>query len=137
MRCLLLLGVMSSGLLASAATAGNDRGAECSGAPIVVKIHADWCSSCKALESLWTKLGREMGDRVTILKFDVSDRVAYTESEVEAKKHGLEDFFRQYRSQTGTIAILDCNSREPVAVMSGERDFDKYREAIAKASHAS
>ena len=39
----------------------------------VVKIHADWCGSCKATESVWERVRKELGDRATVVKLDVSD----------------------------------------------------------------
>jgi thiol-disulfide isomerase/thioredoxin len=109
----------------------------CRAKPIVVKIHADWCATCKRLDAIWTQLDTDMGDQVQVVTLDVSDRVAFQESQATAKELGLEDFFQEYRSKTGTIAVLDCNSREPVAVMNGELDLGKYREAIAEASRSS
>ncbi|MBW2697598.1 MAG: hypothetical protein JRE70_14060, partial [Deltaproteobacteria bacterium] len=109
----------------------------CQAKPIVVKIHADWCATCKRLDAIWTQLDTDMGDQVQVVTLDVSDRVAFQESQATAKELGLEDFFQEYRSKTGTIAVLDCNSREPVAVMNGELDLGKYREAIAEASRSS
>jgi thiol-disulfide isomerase/thioredoxin len=125
-----------SSLLATSAAA-DDAEDTCQATPIVVKIHADWCGTCKVLDSIWTQLESDMGDQVQVVKLDVSDRVAFQESQATAKELGLEDFFQEYRSKTGTIAVLDCNSREPVAVMNGELDLGKYREAIAEASRSS
>ena len=109
----------------------------CSAKPLVVKIHADWCGSCKALESVWQRIETDLGDRATAVTLDVSDRVAYAESLAAAERLGISGFFQEYRSRTGTIAVLECNSREPVAIMNGERDLEKYRAAIARASGAS
>jgi thiol-disulfide isomerase/thioredoxin len=120
-------------LLVPAVTSA-EAGERCSAKPIVVKIHADWCATCKMLDAVWTQLRTDMADQINVVELDVSDRVAYQESEARAEQLGLTDFFRKYRSKTGTIAILDCNSLEPVAIMNGERDIAKYREAIARAS---
>jgi thiol-disulfide isomerase/thioredoxin len=131
-----------SSLLAPSAAADDTDNTEdtedtCRAKPIVVKIHADWCATCKRLDAIWTQLDTDMGDQVQVVTLDVSDRVAFQESQATAKELGLEDFFQEYRSKTGTIAVLDCNSREPVAVMNGELDLGKYREAIAEASRSS
>jgi len=129
--CLALFGLWSPPV------AADDDEQGCSAKVVVVKIHADWCRTCKALDSVWTQLGETAGDDVTIVELDVSDRVAFNESKVAAEKLGISKFFNEYRSKTGTVAVLQCNSDEPVAVLNGERDLRKYREAIAKASHPS
>jgi thiol-disulfide isomerase/thioredoxin len=128
--------VALGGAVPTAAFAGKTDGV-CPAKPFVVKIHADWCATCRRVDAVWTQLGNEMADRVTIVEFDVSDRVAFEASSANADRLGLGDFFRKYRSRTGTIAVLDCKSREPVAIMTGELDFSKYRDAISKASRQS
>jgi thiol-disulfide isomerase/thioredoxin len=113
---------------------GSDQ---CRGKPYIVKIHADWCGTCKMTESTWTRIRAELSTQATVVQFDVSDRVALQESQVEAERLGIADFFQEFRSRTGTIAILDCKTRRPVAVLTGVRDFDKYHKAVTKAGRAS
>ena len=110
---------------------------ECAEKVYVVKIHADWCGSCKATESVWERVQKELGDRATVVKLDVSDRVEYEKAIAEARRLGIEDFFQEYRGKTGIVAILDCQTREPVTVLNGERNFDKYLQAVNKAGRAS
>lgn len=121
------------------APAGWAGGADdvCPAKPFVVKIHADWCATCRKVDAVWTRLGTELADQVNIVEFDVSDRVAFEQSRATASRLGLDEFFSEYRSRTGTIAVLDCKSRQPVAVMSGEVDLSKYLDAISKASRPS
>ena len=131
-----LMGLALLFLVGSAATA-EDAPRVCSEKPYVVKIHADWCGSCKALKSVWQRIETDLGDQATIVTLDVSDRVAYVESQATAENLGIQEFFQEYRSRTGTIAVLDCNTHEPVVIMSAERDFEKYRKAVARAGSPS
>ncbi len=110
---------------------------ECEEKVYVVKIHADWCGSCRATESVWERVRKELGNRATVVKLDVSDRVEYEKSIAEARRLGIEEFFQEYRGKTGVVAILDCRTREPVAVLNGERNFDEYVKAVTKAGRAS
>ncbi len=105
--------------------------------PLVVQVHADWCGTCKLLEPTWARIRNELGERARIVDLDVSNKAAVAQSRAEAKRLGIGDFFRKYGGRTGTIAVLDGRTREPVRVFRGERDFSKYAEAVAAADRAS
>ena len=124
-------------VLVGSAAMSEDATEGCSGKPYVVKIHADWCGTCKALKSVWQRIETDLRDQATIVTLDVSDRVAYMESQATAERLDISEFFQEYRSRTGTIAVLDCKSHEPVVIMSAERDFEKYRAAVARAGSPS
>ena len=119
------------------AASAADGPVDCKSGPIVVKIHADWCGSCKASKATWDRVEKELSNRATVIEFDVSDRVSYQQSLLDAQSMGVEAFFQEYRSQTGTVAILACDTRRPVVILQGERDFDKYLQAVEKASSTS
>ena len=127
------LAVLGISLLAGASASAKDGPKACSEKPYVVKIHADWCRSCRALEALWARIESDLREQATPVTLDVSDRVAYSESQAAADSLGIGEFFQEYRSRTGTIAVLDCQSRQPVAILSAELDLEKYREAIIRA----
>jgi thiol-disulfide isomerase/thioredoxin len=133
--------VASLGLLAAATVAllwspdvARASASRCESKPYVVKIHADWCASCKASEATWARVESDLGGQATVVTLDVTDRVAFQESKLEAERLGISEFFQEFRSKTGTIAVLDCRTREPVAKLTGERSLARYREAITKAS---
>jgi hypothetical protein len=81
---------------------------------------------------LWDRLGEEYGDSVRIVVFDVTDRKAVEQSIREAARLGLGEFFDAHKSKTGTIAVLDPATREPVAVFRGEMDFARYQTVLAR-----
>jgi thiol-disulfide isomerase/thioredoxin len=105
--------------------------------PFVIKMHANWCGTCTALEPVWEELEREFGAHARFVRFDVTDRAALARSQREAERLGLAEFLAEHKSQTGTISVLDGATREPVAVMQGEADVSKYRAAIARAGNDS
>ena len=123
-------------MLTSAAFAA-DESPSCDSGPYVVKIHADWCGTCKAIDPTWQQLGTEVGDEATLVTLDVTDRAASEASRATAERLGIAEFFNEYRRQTGTVAVIDCKTLEPVSILRAERDLSKYQEAIAKATPSS
>jgi thioredoxin-like negative regulator of GroEL len=101
--------------------------------PMIVKIHADWCGTCQKLNATMAELESQVGSQATLVVLDVTDREAVERSTAEADRLGIRSFFDQYKGSTGTVAVLTA-SGEPVSVMKGELDADKYVAALAEAS---
>lgn len=97
--------------------------------PYIVKVHADWCGTCAMLEPTWRRIESEYRDRARLVVFDVTDRKRLAASRATAEVLGLEAFFDEYKSQTGTIAVLTAQ-KQTVAVLRGELDLAAYREAV-------
>jgi thiol-disulfide isomerase/thioredoxin len=137
-RTVLTLFATSAAFVGTPSTtwAGTDSNL-CADKPVIVKIHADWCGTCKTQGPLWEQINASLGDRATVIDFDVTDRPAYEKSRAEAERLGILEFFDRYKKRTGTIAVLDCKTREPVEVFRGDNDLSKYRDAVARASGAS
>lgn len=89
--------------------AANETPQACSSKPLVVKIHAAWCATCKSLDATWEQIRSDLGDQATVVELDVTDRPAYQQSQAEAERLGISDFFRKYRSKIGaplTLSVL-------------------------------
>lgn len=120
-------------LLLSSGALADETSGRCRNKPLIVKIHADWCGSCRATQQTWDRIVADLAEEATAVRFDVSDRVAHRASAEEAKRLGIGDFFKEYDRRTGVIVVLDCNTLRPLVEFGGERDFEKYREAILRA----
>ena len=101
--------------------------------PLFVKVHADWCGTCTKLEPTWSALQEEFGGEATFVVLDVTDRAKLDRAQAEADQLGIEAFFAAYKAKTGTIGILDGKTGEPLAVMKGETNVARYREALERA----
>ena len=45
--------------------AAKDFSSACSAKPLVVKIHADWCGSCRSTQATWEKVIADISDQAT------------------------------------------------------------------------
>ena len=101
---------------------------------MIVKIHADWCGTCRALEPTWSALEDEPRARLVVL--DVSDKDRLASAQQTAKSLGIESFFDAHKGKTGTVGVIDAQTREAVAVYKGELDPAVYRAAIDDIANA-
>ena len=101
----LLLALTAPGWLASAAAAEQPS------LPRLVKIHADWCGTCVALEPTWEALVARLGDRLEPHVFDVTDRARLRASRERAASLGLADFLSVNKGRTGTVALIAPDGR--------------------------
>ena len=100
----------------------------------MVKIHADWCGTCRKLNPTWARLREIHGDAVRFVVLDVTDRDSIARSLLDADRLGIRPIFNQYRSRTGTIAVVDGRTLEAVEVLKGQTDPERYAAAIARAT---
>jgi thiol-disulfide isomerase/thioredoxin len=119
-------------LLAPAGLASADDTIHSTGKPTVVKIHANWCGTCQRIEGTWDQLKATYGDNANFVVFDVTDRESVTKSKAEAEKLGLTGVFDEYKSRTGTIAVVGPDG-ETVSVFKGVEDPSRYDEALGQA----
>jgi thiol-disulfide isomerase/thioredoxin len=142
LRRLLFAGVAVIAVLAGVATflyAGNaaptvpsiaTADAAVAGAPWVLKLHAQWCPVCMLTKGMWSEIEAMYASRVRLAVFDFTDDTTTAASRAEAERLGLGAVFAEVTGVTGTIVVLDGNSKEVVAWIDGSRDFGEYRAAI-------
>jgi thiol-disulfide isomerase/thioredoxin len=119
-------------LVAVVVLVGGPTRAESSGKPMVVKIHADWCGTCRKLEPTFAALERQLGDDASIVVLDVTDRPALERSRAEADRLGIRPFLDANQAKTGTVGVLDATGK-PVKVLRGELDPAAYVAAVHEA----
>lgn len=102
-------------------------------APILVKIHADWCGTCRKLNPTWDELKARHGDGVRYVILDVTSRDTLVEATAEAERLGILPVLNAYKARTGTIVIVDGRTKQVVEVLKGQTDPAAYEAAIERA----
>ncbi len=130
----LLLALFGATLLVLAAALGLARGAMAAEAegPLVVKIHADWCGTCRAMTPSWDRAAETLGGDARFVVLDVTGAEQVEASRREAEALGIEAFFEGYKAKTGTVGILGADGK-PAQTFKGEVDLDALRAALASA----
>lgn len=132
-----LLGFTLICLLVGFVAVPAGAGSEPADGPLVVKIHADWCGTCVRLNPVWDQLQAGYGESARFVVLDVTDKDATDASSVVAASLGITAFFDANKGRTGTIAILDPKTGEPVSVFKGETDPEAYQDPLSALLKAS
>jgi rhodanese-related sulfurtransferase len=102
--------------------------------PLIVKIHADWCVRCQAIAPTWHQVEKELANEARIVVFDVTDETRLKATRVQARELGLEKFFLENTSLTGSVAVFEPGAVTPDTMLVAETNFDVYARALKKAS---
>ncbi|MFM2430442.1 MAG: hypothetical protein RLZZ511_1655 [Cyanobacteriota bacterium] len=103
------------------------------GKPVVVNVHASWCSACKTVSPVLSKLQQEYGSKANFVAFDVSDRGSTKSAQNKAQQLGLSDFLQSNKSQTGLVAIVDPASGQVLQQFRGNGNIKDYQSALKQA----
>jgi thiol-disulfide isomerase/thioredoxin len=112
----------------------SGTGGELAQLPMIVKIHADWCAKCQAIAETWHRIEKELADEARIVVLDVTDEARLKATQVKAKELGLERFFAENTSRTGSVAVFERGAVIPDTLLIAETNFDVYEQALKKAS---
>jgi thiol-disulfide isomerase/thioredoxin len=89
------------------AQAGSPLPSQLQGKPVVVEIHADWCSKCQAIAPTLSALRRQYQGKAHFVAFDVTNRTTTQAATARARELGLVNFFAANRSRPSAVAIID------------------------------
>lgn len=106
------------------------------GKPVLVRIHADWCSACKETESTLASVTKQYGNRITYVRLDVTNAKTASDAQAQAQKMGLGKFFDATKAATSTVAVIDPKTGNVIAELYDDNDAHDYSAAIAKALKA-
>jgi thiol-disulfide isomerase/thioredoxin len=104
--------------------------ATAAGAPWVLKLHAQWCPICMLTKGMWSEVEQTYAGRVRLAVFDFTDEATTAATRAEAERLGLAAVFEEARFTTGSILVVDGETREILTWIHGSREFADYRAAI-------
>lgn len=74
----------------------------------VIKVHADWCGSCKALVPILKEVQAEVADQpVLFVKLDVTDSTLTSQARLLAAALNIEDHFKA-NNKTGLVLLINA-----------------------------
>lgn len=99
-------------------------------AAVVVKMHADWCPSCKALEPTLAELKSELKDEpVLFLTLDITNPVNTEQSRLLAESLGIENLVKK-NNKTGLVLVYDPKTMKTKHVFTKSDDMDTMKDSI-------
>lgn len=95
---------------------------------IALKLHADYCGSCKAMAPAYTEIKRQFADKdVLFVTFDFSDEGTKHQSKLLADALGLSDVYAN-NQKSGKILLLDPDT------LAVKGELTKQHSAVAMSS---
>lgn len=103
------------------------------GRPVFARIHADWCSACKATQPTVDALRAKYGSTVSFVEFDVTDAKTSAAAAEKAKTLGLSAFYEENKTVTSTVAVMNPANGAIVDTFYNDSNASDYEKAIARA----
>lgn len=108
-------------LMASPAFAGTvEVDGEGSPALYVVKVHADWCGSCKALAPVLEEVRETLASKpVLFLELDVTDEARTAQARLLSVALGIEDHLKA-NNKTGLVLLINPEDKALIETLTRE-----------------
>ncbi len=99
---------------------------------VAVRLHADWCNRCPQIVPIFERVHREYGMKpVLLVTLDLTDDVHRRQAEQLADAIGIMWVLDQ-GLKTGTIALVDREAKEILAVLTDPADWPSLASAFGK-----
>lgn len=113
-------------LMASPALAGTVQ-VDGEGRPAlyVVKVHADWCGSCKALAPVLEEVRESLADEpVLFLELDVTDEARTAQARLLTAALGIEDHLKA-NNKTGLVLLINPGDNALLETLTRKNSADE------------
>ena len=123
-RCVLFsLALLLMGSPALAGTVQVDG--EGSPALYVVKVHADWCGSCKALAPVLEEVRESLADEpVLFLELDVTDEARTAQARLLTAALGIENHLKA-NNKTGLVLLINPGDNALLETLTRKNSTDE------------
>jgi thiol-disulfide isomerase/thioredoxin len=100
------------------------------GKPLVIRIHADWCSACKATHATIGDLRQAYAGKINFVEFDVTNAKTAAVARTKAEKLGLVKFYDAAKAQTSTVAVINPQNGKVYAMFYNDGNLKDYEGAV-------
>ncbi len=95
---------------------------------IALRIYAEWCGKCKALDPKVNEIKEEFkGRRVLFAVFDQTDEFAMEQSVLHASLLGLDHVQKEFAGKTGLLLLIDPVSGDIKEQITHQISVDELR----------
>lgn len=97
---------------------------------LLVKYHADWCGSCRALSPLLVELNGKLADKkVKYVELDFTDEKTTAAARSRATQLGLSAFLKD-KQKTGYVAIIDTKTKKELGKLTKTQSVDEMYKQV-------
>lgn len=103
---------------------------------LALKLHADWCPTCKTMGTMFEDLGKKFdAEPVLFVKLDLTEQRCRTQGEYMIAALGLGKLWQEFGEgkQTGVIKLVDAATRKVVQSIPGDAGWEKAEKMLADA----
>lgn len=100
---------------------------------IAIKLHADWCASCRRMGSVFEDLATVAEDEpVLFARLDLTDRSSRKQAEYLMSMMNLQDAWKQAGAgeKTGVILLVDADNRQVLGQLTADQDLKQMKAAL-------
>ncbi len=98
----------------------------------VVKVHADWCGSCKALEPKLSELKNNFSNTSALfITLDVTDEDKAKQSRLLASALGMESLLKK-NNKTGLVFVVNASDKKNAEVLTKKNSIEEFSTIIKK-----
>jgi thiol-disulfide isomerase/thioredoxin len=96
---------------------------------VVARIHADWCSKCRALAPVMTSL-QQRYQNIQFVTFDVTNRSTLQAAQARARELKLTSFLDANKSRPSTVALINSVNGQTVKQFFNNNNQQEYVNSI-------